>query len=836
MRNHGAGLLRNHWHILLVVPLVVIAITWPTFPRIFDSQDYWFHTGHGDTWLRIWDAWHLERVLTGRAELFYTESIFHPRGLSLAFVHYSLPHALMLIVFEKLMPADNAYNLLFLLILCFNAYCTYPLILYLIGEKWIALFGAIVVGVSVPFLGGSTIPDLIMIGTIPLTIYFFLRHVAESRWIFAALAGISAGATAFISVYIFVFILMTIGIIAIFLAILHWKQPAFWRGLLLFMVVCGAISSLRFYPMFVDITVLQEGLETHLGRVRSNDVLECCVLTGNPFTGELFRKVFAFLPDTEQISPRQVTNHAYLGYINLFFLLCALLHKPLRRRLAPWLAVLVVFAILRLGHFLTINGQEYRSILLPEHYLSEWFPALFGSVYIQEYYQYGVVVPLAILASFGLERLIRSKPALVRASVILLSVLILVIEFYNPLTGYIIEREKIAYIDWFSTESDSSIKLINLPQGSWKSRYYLAMQSLNNYPTAFGLSNRLPASSRTYIRSNAILQLWDDNRSVHCLPHRERAYMSALGQLLADGFTHVIVHNWIYGDQFINHSFWNVPASYTNGFVSAYRLRDLRLSCESKQIELPRFSQFAESPSAIPGLRSSIISFHPTDSIDADLFAYLDSLFSDWQSLLHLYLDDSELVMQSAGKNYPDMESFARDNQVIYLLYNSRDTDSAAPRSQASLEQFDLCQREEHDDGSIIEHYVKREFSCALVTASQPLQVDYDNGIRLENVYLEHTHDDLDVELMWSNLASEPHSVSLQIFGAADDKVLGQDSTVGHVSLRRHRVNISSLPPGGYVVKLIVYNFNTGHSVSGKVSETSVRFDRELEIATIDRF
>ena len=101
------------------------------------------------------------------------------------------------------MPADSAYNLLFLLLLCFNACCAYPLIRYLIKDKWIALFGALVVGVSVPFLGNSTIPDLIMMGTIPLTIYFFLCQVAEMCWIFAALAGACAGATASISVKIF---------------------------------------------------------------------------------------------------------------------------------------------------------------------------------------------------------------------------------------------------------------------------------------------------------------------------------------------------------------------------------------------------------------------------------------------------------------------------------------------------------------------------------------------------------------------------------------------------------------------------------------------------------
>lgn len=835
MRTRCLSNLCNHAHVLLIMPLVIIVMTWPTFARMLDSQDLWFHTVHGDFWLRIWDAWHLERVLTGRADLFFTNEMFHPTGVSLAWQHSAYPHAALLMALRKLMPVDSAYNLLFLLILYFNACCAYVLALKLIKDKWIALFGATVACVSVPFLSLSTLPDLIMIGTIPLTLYFLYRGVEESRWRFAALAGACAGVTAFISIYIFFINLMTVGIVVIFLAISHWKMPSFWRGLLLFTIICASICAFRFYPMVVDATALKEGLETHLGRVRSNDVLECCVVISNPFTGDLFRRALAIPPDSETNSLHLVFKDAYLGYINIFFLLCAILHKPLRRRLAPWLAVLVVFSILRLGHFLTINGHEYRNILLPEYFLSDWFPALFGSFYIQEYYQFGVVVPLAMLASFGLARLIRSKPVFVRASVITISTLILVMEFNVPLLEKIFEREKIAYFDWLSTEPDDAIKLINLPQGTRKAQYYMGLQTLNDYPTAFGRINRNPVRSRSYIRSNALLNSWDNERSVHCLPHNERRFRTALNSLLEDGFSHVVVHNWLYGDQFINHSFRYVPASYDDKFVSVYRLRDLRMSCDPRHIELAPFRHFAESPSVYSGRRSSILSLHPSESIDEDRFAYLTSLFSNWRSLVHLHLDDDEPVIQSAGESFPDLESFARDNQLIYLIYNRHDMESAALRSHISFAQFNLCKREEHEDGSVVEHYLSRDFACALLNSRPSLQVDYANGARLENTLLDITQDQLALQVIWSGLPSEPHSVSLQVFDAAGAKILGQDSTIGHDSLGRYLIDVSDLEPGDYAVKLIVYNFESKRSVSGTVSRTGERFERDFLITTFTR-
>ena len=595
--------LRNHAHVLLIVPLVVIVMTWPVLPQLFNGDEFWLHSTHGDLWLRIWDAWHIERVLAGQAELFHTDFMFHPQGLSLAFVHYSLPHALMFIVFEKLMPADSAYNLLYMMILCFNAYCTYLLILHLLDDKWIALFGAVVVTVSLPSVWGSTLPDLITIGTIPLSVYFFLRHFAESRWILAALAGLSAGATAYISVYIFVILLMTLGILTVFLAFSHWRQRAFWRGLLLCFVVCISVSSLRFIPIAVDATVLKEGLEMPRGYERSNDVLECCVLTGNPFTGDLFRRAFTFLP--ESINGRQPFrfNDAYLGYLNLFFLLCAIVHKPLRRRLAPWLAALMVFAILRLGHFLTINGQEYRSFLLPELFLSEWFPALFGNIYIQDYYQFGVILPLAVLACFGLSRLVRSTPVPARVAVVILSMTMVVIEFYTPpASGLILEPEKTAYNDWLSTETDSEIKLINLPRARWNSTAtYLYLQTINDYPTAFGFSNRLPEGPRAYINSNSILTAWDSSRSVHCLPYNERMFLTELDRLLADGFTHVVRERATIGSTAISsshHSF----SSRRGAAVHLYRDNG-ELIIQNAGESVPDLESFARDNRHLPTLQ-----------------------------------------------------------------------------------------------------------------------------------------------------------------------------------------------------------------------------------------
>ena len=35
--------LRNHLHFIIIVPLLIIVMTWPTFERVFDTDRVWIH-------------------------------------------------------------------------------------------------------------------------------------------------------------------------------------------------------------------------------------------------------------------------------------------------------------------------------------------------------------------------------------------------------------------------------------------------------------------------------------------------------------------------------------------------------------------------------------------------------------------------------------------------------------------------------------------------------------------------------------------------------------------------------------------------------------------------
>ena len=828
MRTLLLGGLRNHIQLWLILPLIIIVITWPTSARLFDADELWLHDRSADIFLRLWDSWHLGQVLAGHAELWYSVDTFHPRGVSLTFQHYNFPHALLHLALRQVMPEDGANNLLFLLILFFNGMSVYVLALHLLKDKWVALFGAAVTAVCINFGSKNMIPDLSCIGTLPLTFYFFHRALFERRSRLAALGGFFAGITAFIGMYTFIFILLGSAIYAAFLLPSRWRQRAFWRLLLVFTAVCAAICALRIYPMFADAETLQEGLAKYDRTLLSNDVLEYFVNSRNPHTAGLLNSVFN-VPHG-----RSFLGH-YLGYINLLLLACALLLTKPRYRLLPWLALFVFFALMRQGGYLTFNGVPYQNIVLPARVLRDTFRIPFGQIGFVDYYWFGLVAPLALVSSFGLAALIRGRSAKTRALAALAAILLVSFEHYTPIAGISAPKGATAYVDWFKSQPDDSIKLINLPRARHFGRYALYAQSLTGYPTAYGSVWRSRASTAAYVDRNWLLHEWARNRSGSCFG-RAQEYRAALDELLAEGFTHIVLHHWGLKLRQVRHGFARVPVAYNDRLVSIYRTRDMRLACADLPPELAAFDHFLTAHRDLWHPGSSLLSFHPGDRLDDDQLAYLDASVaytSDWDGLLHLYVDQGEPVFQTAVRSQLNVEEFIEQSQTIYVVHASHNTAVSQMTIPPPLDQYQNCGQRTLDGGWVFEHLLRREFSCALFTSPAPLEARYDNGAHLANFQVELEGEHLDVQLRWGALPEKRHAISVQFFDMAGYKVHNQDFIVKDVALAHHRIDLSALQPSNYVIKVILYDFYAGNSASGDVSATGIEFERELEIATI---
>ncbi len=835
MRTSPPAQLREHLHFIIIVPLLIIVMTWPTAAHVFEPDSNWL-AGHDVDWqMLFWDAWYAERIIAGGADFFYTDLKFYPDGVSLAFHNFSLPHMFLFAGLQALMPAANAFNLSFLLLTLINVTAGYVYLNYLLRDRWAALFGAIVFGLCTFVLSRPSHPNNTFLASMPLCLYFFHRAVDESSLARALLAGVMLGGTAFIGMYTLVCLLATWAVLLACFMVKRWRDKTFWLVVIVVSLVGAAFVALRFYPMLAD----QEGLDGALAKFEDrewrSDLLANFVNPSNPVTRPLFDGL-APNPGSLDSLPRSV----YIGYIPLLLLLISLARRDHLRAQLPWLIVAAVFLVLRLGAYLVVAGVEYRDVLLPKHYLAQWFPYLIKPFWWNSNFYAGAVLPIAVIAGYGLLALSQRLSPRRGLALTLVLCAAVAVEQYQTRKPIVYDDRRTDYIDWLKTEDDqASIRLINLAMGSQLSKTYDYHQSVHGYPHVEGRPTRIPPAAFGYIDANALLESWSHGKSVHCLPSNETAFGDALDQLLADGFSHVILHRWLYSDEPLAHSFVGVPAAYRDGYVSIYRLGALRMRCENAVIAadaaLPQLRDLALSPSIMPNRATTVLSLGAGEPISPDRFDFYASVFGGWKRLAHVYWDAGDLAIQSSDGARDGLHSVIGDTQAVLLARDTRRSDTRALKEVREMLAVDYqnCARLHETDDVIIDKYVTFDFPCALVNSAQPLEVEYSNGLQLANLVTDLRGRELDIYLWWRARPPESHAFSIQLFDASGAKAHQQDFIIWLEPLMRATVDLPALPPGEYQAKLIVYNYATGQSLSGIRVDQGSRFDRELDFTTL---
>ena len=575
-------MIREHLHFIVIITLLTLVMTYPTIAYVFRTDVFWHPAGEShDIFIMFWDYWFGMRVLAGEVDRWFTDLIYYPEGVSLVFHPLCFPLILAVNLLRVFMPLSNAYSLTYLLIIWSSAFTAYVYALWLCKDKWIALFGAIVFAFSPQIAGLPFWPTIAWIAPIPLAVYCFHRGVNEGRERLIIAAGLLTGLTSIVVLYNFVCLIITLGMLIIGLGASRLRQQRYWRRVLLLIFVIAFSSAWRLLPILQSADSIDAATAQRGAQERATDLISYFVNARNPITGPLAQSLLQ-TPDGAR------TSHiSYLGFAPLALIGCALAVKRLRRRALPWLALLAVFLILRLGSALNVNGTALESILLPKHFLNQWFPMIFNAFDSADLFMLGARMPLAILACLGTVALAKRVAEPHRPIFIMALSIIVLFEYFVPVkSGPVFpigdgafNADRVAYHHWLAQEDDQAIRLVNLPLGRKNAKLYLFYQSLHGYPQTEGAISRPPNSAYDYIRANHLLASWREQQSVTCETPAPQIYLESLAELENDGFSHVVFHRDFYGADAIRDSFQQAAPSYSDEYVSVYRLSDLRESC-----------------------------------------------------------------------------------------------------------------------------------------------------------------------------------------------------------------------------------------------------------------
>ena len=252
--------------------------------------------------------------------------------------------------------------------------------------------------------------------------------------------------------------------------------------------------------------------------------------------------------------------------------------------------------------------------------------------------------------------------------------------------------------------------------------------------------------------------------------------------------------------------------------------------------KIPPYQDFIYESERLPGHNELILSFHPNMILSSNkTLPYYRKILTDWAYIIHISYDaNGDLIIQSDRTKYGSLDSIADNSRGIWVLHNPSETDltSMPVFRDWFLQRFKLCKRFLDRETSAIDYYLKPEIPCGLVTDSSPLSIRYDNGIALGNIVTEMTSDALRIYLWWHETIGKEYALSLQVFDAAQAKVLQTDAVISSGPVDAFALDLSDIPPGEYNVDLIVYGRESMASVPGEVVDGGERFDRAFTIAT----
>ena len=576
------SVVRNHAHFFIVIVVLTVVMTFPTIVYVFKTDVFWVPTSFNrDVYIKFWDVWYGGQILSGQADRFHTELIFFPEGVSLVFHPVFLLYSFVVNALQELMPLSNAFSLCYLLIIISCALSAYIYLLWLFKDKWIALLGATVFGFCSHIYATPHWPEISWIATLPLASYCFHRGIKEHRLALVVLAGGLTGLTSTIVMYHYVVLLIVLGMYIIALGAARWREGSYWRQIILLIAVVVFTSAWRIIPMFQNAGALGEATSWHDLPERSTDLISFFVDDRHPVYGPLAETIFRSPDET------RTSRLSFLGFLPLALTAIGLCTKTTRRQMLPWLALCLVFIILRLGSTLNVNGTEFEHIFLPKYYLDRLLPFVFQPFRSADHFMAGARFPLAVLACFGVTALRDRFSSAFRPSVVLVLIAIVGFEYFIPIQdgpsmpgpGGKLTADHVAFAEWLKQEEDQDIALVHLPLGRPNPKFYLFYQTLTGYPQTEASISRTPERAYDYVREHSLLKAWYDRRPVSCDSENRDSYLSALLQLENDGFSHVVYHRDLLDAADIADSFRTANPSYADDYVSIYRVSDLRQSC-----------------------------------------------------------------------------------------------------------------------------------------------------------------------------------------------------------------------------------------------------------------
>jgi hypothetical protein len=573
---------RGHWRdavALALFAIATIALTWPLVTRLSSHLP-----GRGDDLLvHYWNGWRTKLLFRRGGELFYTDLLYYPAGVSLLYANFSWMNIGMWLVFEPLLGGIAAFNALYLLNLLLCALGMYALVRYLARSRGAAFVAGLVHAFWPYRLFEIDHPNLITTQWLPLFLLFFIRMIREDRkWQHAVLAAVFITLTGYARWQLLVLSAVTAGLYVLYSL---WFERGQWNGrliqaIVLMVALAALLMAAPTYPIIRGQLTRSHPEDLFVESIvpKQTDLLAYVVPPHNhPLEG-----LFKGLEYAEGWSRAWYSN-AYLGYVVIA--LAALGIGKTRRMAWFWSGLAIVSWLLALGPALRFNKHIYSSIPLPYTLVADSLPIRI----MREPRRFNMLlaIPVSVAAGYGVRALHdRLRRMGTRTAVSVGFFIVIVALICLDYSQVPVQTFDVAVSPFYETLSEVPARsgLLNLPTGRDRSPYYMLCQTVHGKPIVEGSVARPPREAKAFIEDNPFLLYLRDNRMMN----PDYPDVSRQLKVLADaGIPYLIINEpWAFPWEKENwRTYITYDPVYSDPFISVYRTdpaanRDFELAQE----------------------------------------------------------------------------------------------------------------------------------------------------------------------------------------------------------------------------------------------------------------
>lgn len=349
---------RRDWFWIGLIAILVLLMTYPLVLNL-TTEVPGIGNDNGDSFLFLWNVWWLKKVWLGQGDLFFTDYLFWPNGVSLVFHTFNIFNTSIIVLLSGIFGTVLSFNLVYLWSLWLAGVLMYVLVRKVWKSRPAGVVAATIFTFS-PYIWAHSLGhfNLVTIWPFPALVLLIMYLYKKFRWWIGVLIGVLLSVIFYNDYQYFFYCLLLILILIIYYHIFDktkkiiecfyiWLIAAFTSLLLVFPVFWRSWSVLR---QFTPVALLSEV------KFWSADLMSFVTPSWqHPVWGqaslELFKNNFA--SRTESV--------LFLGYGVIFLLIFSLilfLWGKKQKKYYLWLFIGLFFGILSLGPILKIYGQE----------------------------------------------------------------------------------------------------------------------------------------------------------------------------------------------------------------------------------------------------------------------------------------------------------------------------------------------------------------------------------------------------------------------------------------------------------------------------------------------